>query len=58
MQIKDGREKKIRLVRKLLHFASFKNKKRPLVNEFSFDDNETKAPRSWKPTGILQLTSS
>ena len=45
---KDDRETKIRLVRALLHFASFKNKKRPLVNEFSCDDNKTLNPEVLK----------
>ena len=45
---KDAREAKIRLMRALLHFASFKNKKRPLVNEFSYDDNETLNPEVLK----------
>ena len=33
--IKDDRETKIRLIRALIHFDSFKNKKRLLHNEFS-----------------------
>ena len=40
-------------MRALLHFASFKNKKRPLVNEFSCEDNKTLNPKvlktNWYP---------
>lgn len=50
---KDDRETKIGLVRALLHFAFFKNKKQPLFNEFSCDDNKTLNPEvlktNWYP---------
>ena len=50
---KDDRETKFRLVCVLLHFASFKSKKRPLVKEFSCEHNKTLNPKvlkaNWYP---------